>query len=279
MKADMINEQLAISKSDPLKARFYDYKHFSYPWHFHSEYEIIYIKKGSGMRCVGNHIDPFNDGDIVLIGSNLPHFMKSAEIYHDKNSRLRVKGTIIQFEKEFMQHSISHYPHFNKVKRLFEEAKYGICFPAGCSAKLGKLLDTIPRESGMTQMISFLQLLKIMAETSDRKIVSTSDYVNDWVYDGSRIDKITSYLNKNYTHPIHLKEIASLAAMNPSAFCRFFKSKTRKSLKQYILDMRINHACKLLSMNDVLISQISEECGFETVSYFNKVFKQNTGHT
>ncbi len=180
----MMNEQLPISKSSPLKARFYDYPYFTYPWHFHTEYEIIYVKEG-----------------------------------------------------------------------------------------------TIPVETGVDQITSFLQLLKEMANVASRSVLSTSDFENDIIYDGSRIDKIIVYLNKNYTRQIYLNEISSLAAMNPAAFCRFFKSKTGKSFKNYILEMRIGYACKLLLMGDMNISQISVECGFDTISHFNKSFKKHTGFT
>ena len=275
----IISEQLPISKSLPLKARFYDYKHFTYPWHFHSEYEIIYIKESTGTRFVGNNVDKYAAGDIILIGSGLPHYMKSDDIYLSEDCIERVKGTIIQFEKEFMYYSVNHYPHFIKIKHLLEESRRGIYFPAGCSQKLTNSLNAIPLETGIDQITSFLQLLKEMSETEARQVISTSDLVDETILDTSRIDKIVSYLNKHYTRNIGLDEIASFAAMNPSAFCRFFKSKTGKSFKNYILDMRVGYACKLLLMDDINISQISTECGFETISHFNKTFKKNTGYT
>ena len=109
----MMNEQLPISKSSPLKARFYDYPYFTYPWHFHTEYEIIYVKEGTGMRFVGNNAEKYADGDILLLGSDLPHYMKSDEVYRQEGSTLRTTGTIIQFEKDFMHHAFNYYPHFN----------------------------------------------------------------------------------------------------------------------------------------------------------------------
>ncbi len=272
----IINEQLTISESSPLKARFYDYPHFTYPWHFHSEYEIIYFKEGTGTRFVGNSMEKFSAGDALLIGSNLPHYMKSDEVYHTDDT-LRVRGSIIQFEQNFMHHSISHYPHFVKIKNLLQESMQGVYFPAGCSLRLRELLERIPTETGIDQITSFLQLLKEMTEVHPRQVISTSDIVTNTGYDASRIDKILSYLNKHYTRDIDLTEIASIAAMNATAFCRFFKNKTGKSFKNYVLDMRIAYACKLLVMDDINISQISAECGFETISHFNNSFKKHTG--
>jgi AraC-like DNA-binding protein len=274
----ILNERLPISKSSPLKARFFDYEHFSYPLHFHSEYEIIYIKEGTGTRFLGNSITKFQAGDILLIGSNLPHFMKSDDAYHSSNSDLRVKGTIIQFEKEFMYYAINHYSHFIKIKNLFQESQRGIYFAAANFPKLQDLIERIPLENGLNQLMLFLEILKEMSETENRQTISTTDFVNETIYDTARIDKIMSFLNKNYTRQISLDEIASFAAMNASAFCRYFRSKTGKSFKNYILDMRIGYACKLLLMEDISISQLSSQCGFETISHFNKTFKKNTGY-
>lgn len=276
---EIMNERLSISKSLPLKARFYDYPCFTYPWHFHSEYEIIYTKEGFGTRFVGNSIEKYVEGDVLLVGSNLPHCMKNDEIYHAEASTLRVRGTIIQFEKEFMYHAINHYPQFVKIKKMLEDSQHGICFPAGCSARLTELLERIPKETGIDQITSFLQLLKEMSGITSRRIISSGDFSDDLSCETSRADKIISYLNKNYNRSVTLEEIASFAAMNPTAFCRYFKSKTGKSFKNYILDMRTAYACKLLLMDNMSVSQISTECGFDTISHFNKTFKKGTGYT
>ncbi|MDL2241502.1 AraC family transcriptional regulator [Bacteroidales bacterium OttesenSCG-928-L03] len=273
----IINEQLPISPSAPLKARYYDYEHFTYPWHFHSEWEIIYIREGEGTWFAGNTIEAYSEGDIILFGSNLPHCMKSGEAYFAELG-LRVKGTIIQFEKDFMYHSINHYPQFVRIKKLLEESKQCVHFPAKGAKVLGQLMERIPQEQGMEQFVSFLELLHEMTKAESRTVITSSYVPNELAVYSSRIDKILSYLNMNYTRPVDLDEITSLAAMNRTAFCRFFKRNTGKTLKQYILDMRIAYACKLLLMEGMNISQISVECGFETISHFNKTFKKTTGY-
>ncbi len=274
----LINEQLTLSESSPLKARVYDYAHFTYPWHFHSEYEIISFRQGTGTRFVGNSMERFSPGDVLLIGSNLPHYMKSDEAYHAPDSTLRVQGTIVQFEKNFMHHAINHYPHFVKIRHLLQESHQGIYFPFGCSPRLTELVQRIPTETGIDQITTLLQLLKEMSEVHPRQVISPSDMAPDAGYDASRIDKVLSYLNKHYTRDIDLTEIASIAAMNATAFCRFFKHKTGKSFKAYVLDMRIAYACKLLVMDRINISQISTECGFDTISHFNHSFRKHTGY-
>lgn len=200
----ILNERLPISKSSPLKARFFDYEHFTYPLHFHTEYEIIYIKEGTGTRFVGNNITKYQAGDILLIGSNLSHFIKSDEVYHSGNTDLRVKGTIVQFEKEFMYYAVNHYPHFVKIKHLFQESQRGIYFAAGSFPKLQHLIEKIPLENGLNQLMLFLEILREMSETENKQTISTTDFVNETIYDTARIDKIMSYLNKNYTRNVSL---------------------------------------------------------------------------
>lgn len=274
----IMNEQLSISELVPLNVRFYDYNHFTYPLHFHSEYEIVYIKESTGTRFIGNNIASYQAGDILFIGSNLPHFLKSDDAYYEDNDSLRVKGTIIHFEKEFMYYAIHHYPHFVKIKNLLQESQRGIYFAGNQFGKLKDLLEKIPLEKGINQLMLFLEILKEMSETEDRQAISTSDFLNETQYETVRIDKIMSFLNKNYTRSISLEEIASFAAMNSSAFCRYFKSKTGQTFKNYILNMRIAYACKLLLVDDIAISLISSKCGFETISHFNKNFKKHTGY-
>ena len=274
-----MNEQLAISSSSPLRVRFYDYQHFTYPWHFHSEYEIIYISESTGTQFVGNSIESYRAGDVLLIGSNLPHYLKSDEIYHSANAPSKVRGTIIQFEKEFMQHAVNFYPQFMRIKKLLEESRMGVFFPAGCSQKLIELLNLIPVEKGMNQITSFLQLLKVMSEIKQRKTISKPDFEYNTEHNASRVDKVISFINKNYTRQITLDEIASFASMNATAFCRFFKKETGKTFTKYIFDMRIGYACKLLLMNEMSISQIGVVCGFETISHFNKIFRKVSGYS
>ncbi len=269
-----MNEKLSISETEPLKARFYNYERFTYPWHFHSEYEIIYFQVGTGTRYIGNNIEPFVPGEVLLIGPNLAHYMKSDE-YQPKG----LKGTIIQFEKDFMQHAISNYSHFAKIKKLLDESRNGVVFSSFSNDDLYAVLNKIPAEKGINQIISLLETLKLMSENESRKKLSTSEPTEISISEHPRFDKVISFLNRNYNREIKLEEIASVAAMNPSAFCRYFRNKTGKTLKNYIAHMRTSYACKLLLTQNMNISQISNECGFETVSYFNKTFKEKTGYT
>jgi len=276
---NIMNEKLSISESNPIHARHYDYEHFTYPWHFHSQYEIIYVRESTGYCFVGDCIEEYSDGFLILLGSNLPHYMRSNDIYKAGNKDLRVKGTVIQFEKDFMLHSINHYPQFLQIKMLLEESRRGICFPKTVSKDIGRLVETIPNLQGVEQITNFLLVLQNMATSPRKRKASPSYYDTFPTLGNSRIEKIISFINGNYTRRLDLKEIASMAAMNPSAFCRYFKENTSKTFVQYVTDMRIGYACKLLSLKEMNILQICMECGFESVSHFNRTFKLATKYT
>jgi len=274
----VINEKLPISVYNPIRARCIDYEHFTYPWHFHGEYEIIYIQEGTGQRFVGSSVEPFSEGHVIMLGPNLPHCMQSDPAYWKGDKTVRVKGIIIQFETDFMNHSVANYPQFFPIKTLLEASRRGLFFSAPENAGIVRLVEQMPATRGMMQVIKLLTLLQKMAESTNRRILSSPQFQNpvSLTSDG-KIEKITSYLCSEYTHPIHLKEMASMASMNPSAFCRYFKENTGKTFKQYVLDLRVGYACKMLMMGTRNVAQIALESGFDSISHFNRIFRRITG--
>lgn len=273
----IINEQLQISESNPIRARHYDYDRFTYPWHFHSQYEIIRVEKGCGRSFVGDCIEQFSGGDVILFGPNLPHYMRSDDAYHCGNPLLRVRGTIIQFEENFMQYSFDHYPQFHQIRSLLKESRRGVVFHLPESSPIGRQVSAFPELNGFAQITGLLDLLQSLALFARKKVLASPCYYEKFPTAGNRrIDKIISFINSNYTRPLRLDEIAEMANMNSSAFCRFFKEVTEKTFLQYVMDMRIGYACKLLTIGDMDISQIAVECGFDSISHFNRMFKQLT---
>ena len=275
MRRPIINEKLPISESNPIKARHYDYDRFTYPWHFHSQYEIIYVKESHGLCFVGDCIEKFSVGDVILFGTNLPHYMRSNDIYGSENVTSRVQGTIIQFEQNFMQYSFDYYPQFLQIKMLLKESKRGIIFPKQDATRVGELLSGFLSLSGFHQISGLLDLLQELAVSPQRKTLASLHYYEKFPTLGNkRIDKIISFINNNYTRNLKLNEIAGMASMNSSAFCRYFKENTGKTLLQYVMEMRVGYACKLLALGEMDISQIAVECGFDSITHFNRTFKQ-----
>lgn len=273
----IVNEQVPVSASNPLRARYYDYPCFTYPWHFHSEYELIYVEYGWGRCLVGDNVIDYQAGDLILFGSGLPHCMLSdlgaaqSETYH-------VSGVNIQFEKDFMQYAFGHYIQFASIRSLFEMAHRGICFSLVESPTIVDCLRLIPRVKGAEQLIQLLILLQHLSVFPQKRLVASPHYSSS-PFNDRKMEKILFFLNKHYARHISLAEIASYTAMNEAAFCRYFKERTGKTFTQYVLELRIGAACQLLADSRMNVSQISVACGFETVANFNRVFKRITGTT
>lgn len=275
----ILNEQLNISSTNPIKARLYNYKQFTYPWHFHGEFELLYVEKGYGQCLIGDSVISYSDQNLLFFGPELPHCMQNPSEYQS-NPELRVNGSIIQFEKDFMQYSFSHYAQFISINNLLNESHRGIRFSVGDNRKVQRLLKKIPVTEGIEQIINFLQLLQELLSLKEREYGASPNYDPiPAVFKDKKIEKVIAYINKRYTSGISLDDISSYTAMNPSAFCRYFKENTGKTLIEYITDMRIGYACKLLSDDKMNISEICLECGFESSAHFNRSFKNKTGIT
>lgn len=275
-----MHEQLPIDEHNPIIARHYDYDHFTYPWHFHSQYEIIYVKEGHGEYFVADKTGTFNSGDIVLLGSNLPHYMRSAPEYFSKENEKRVKGVVIQFQKEFMAYAINNYMDLKLIKSLLVQAERGILLSCSNNKDLLDMIEALPQYKGVNRFVNLLLLLDTMGRFDKKQILGSRQFNNSLsLFSDDRLEKVLSFINYHYTEPIDLETIAAKIPMNTTAFCRYFKEKSGKTFVDYIMDLRIGYACKLLSDKHMDISQVSLSSGFNSITHFNRIFKRKTGLT
>lgn len=278
----LMHEQLTFSTGSPVKIKWCDYDNFKYPLHYHAEYEIIYIIRSCGKRFVGNSIEPYSEGDLVLLGSSLPHMYKSAPEYYRNNPSLRVKAIVLQFAKNFFSSAIENYPEFHNIKTLLEESQYGICFKSSKETdQIKKSLKKALNLKKIDLLIECIRILSLMGETGDKELLNEDYYENSFSdqFNDPRIMKVLTFINKHYSQPIDLDAVVDQAGMNKSAFCRLFKEKTSKSCIAYINELNVAYACKLLREGRLSISQISYEVGFNNISNFNRQFKKITTFT
>ena len=241
-------------------------------WHFHPEIEIVYVNKGKGKRHIGNHVSYFNNSQLVLIGSNLPHL--------GFTDRLTTNGseTLIQFKSDFLGADFFKIPEMNSIAQLFERAKKGIRFNTEIKKRIGPKIEELEGIDGPNRIISFLHILKELALTDDYTILNADGFAFETQpQDSGKIDLIFKYVNENFDQHISLNEIASLVSMTVPAFCRFFKKTTSKTFTKLVNEYRVVHATKLLSESNISITDICFECGFNNFSHFNKLFKEFTG--
>ena len=275
----IMHEQVSFAPRTMLKVKWDDFPHFTYPWHFHSEFEIVYVLKSSGKRFVADSVEPFQEGDITLMGSNLPHFWKS-EIQNNPENSNRVNAIVVQFHKDFFRDEISAYPEFHRISELLKRAARGIHFNNPSGEKIGKMLKRLLKLNGLDRMLYFIKLMDTMSRIENYRILASKAYLlEDHRELNNRLDKIMHFINTNYQRKITQEEVAAKIGMTTASFCRYFKEKTGKGFIFFVNEMRIGYACKLLIENHLSISQICFECGFNNISNFNRMFKRQTGYT
>jgi AraC-like DNA-binding protein len=249
--------------------------HFTVPWHFHPEIEILFVVKSSGTSYIGDCIESFNAGDITIIGENVPHWWKSDSKYLDGTMNEGIKALIIQFDKDIFGANFINTPEMSPIKDLLEKSMRGIKFIGKSREILGKQMMKIFRVKGVHRITELILLLDLMADSNEYKFHSSLGYskiLNS--YDFYRFNKIHEFLVTNFTRPISLDDISRIINMSPTALCRYFKKHTGKTLFAFLNEIRIGHACKLMIEENVSISNASYESGYNNLSHFNYQFKR-----
>ncbi len=246
-------------------------------WHYHSEYELVYILQGTGTFYVGNTMDHFTPGDLFLIGSNLPHIKRSEKIYDESRySDQNVDLVLIQFAGDFLGKGFMDLPETKRIQSLLLRTARGIKFYLSGFSGLHEQLVGLPGEKGLPAVLNLLKILDHLASRDDYGyICSYGVNVTFRANEKMRMSKVINYLTKNYDQRITVEEIAEVANMAPNAFCRFFRNKTQKSFTEYLNEIRIGNACRLLMEGKMRVSEISYLSGFTSMSNFNRRFKES----
>lgn len=275
----MINKKPTLKKISPsfgsslfVKQHVESVDRNSAYWHFHPELELIYINKGQGKTHIGNHLSYFNNSQLILIGSNLPH--------NGFTDRLTANGTetTIQFKSNFLGDDFLNVPEMANIVALFERAKKGIRFKVETKKKIGPKIEKLLEHDGLKRVLKFLEILNHLSKTDDYTLLNADGFAFETeAQDSSKIDVIFKYVNKNFQNHISLDEIADEVSMTVPAFCRYFKKSTGKTFTQLVNEYRVVHATKLLNESQMSIADVCYECGFNNFSHFNKQFNEITG--
>ncbi|MBN2167031.1 MAG: AraC family transcriptional regulator [Marinilabiliaceae bacterium] len=269
----IMHEQLITKDHNSVMAKWDQFPHFTFPWHYHKEIEIVYVIKSYGNRYVGDSVELFSDGDLVLLGSNLPHYWKNHNDFYKGDPTLEVNAIVIQFSGDIFKNS--NLPEFKNIIKLIDRSERGIQLLGSTRAKIGSMLFDILKLDGINRYVKLIETLNIIAHSRHYRFLGSPDTRHSLPKGiDSRLEKILSFINNNFTETHSLDYFGKLIGMNKSAFCRYFKTKTGKTIIEYIHDMRIGYACKLLTDNSMTTSEIAFECGFNNISNFNRVFKR-----
>lgn len=253
---------------------------FNATLHYHDFCELSFVKKSSGKRIVGDSITNFYDGDLVLMSPNLPHvWYGDTDMHHHKTNK-SVEAIVTYFPINFFEKICADDEDQSKKRVLFEKAKRGMCFTGKTRKKMTKHLEKMLHMDGLPKIIEFLKVVNIMLNTDEYELLAGLGYSHSYnEKDTERMNKVYKYIMMNFTKPISLETIASIAHMTPPAFCSFFKKRAQKSFTRFLNELRTGHACKLLQNEKLSISDVCYESGYQNFVNFNKYFKQIIGKT
>jgi AraC-like DNA-binding protein len=243
---------------------------FDTPWHNHPEYELILILGSTGTRFMGDSIAEFREHELVLIGPNLPHFWKESG-QKNKNA----EAFVIHFTEDFLGKDFFHLPESKRIKQLLDNSRFALKFQIdGKSQFIEKIKDLFAKKK-FDKVLALLDILNAMSKTDKVEKLSNEGFVNFYTEkNSSRIDRIFEYSITNFKKTIDLDTVAKLIYMSKPSFCRFFKKSTGKTYFDFLTELRIGYACKLLQESNMSIIQICYDCGYESISNFNRQFKK-----
>ena len=281
MKAQF--QKILNTKGSSFYAKKLNLPRFHDIYHFHPEYELKYVIKSRGKRFVGNTIETFNKGDLVLLGPNIPHYWKNDTCF-EKTNHLNARAIIILFLEDFFGKDFFLLPEMLAIKKLLLRAKEGLCFANINQSYVPRKMNQILVSDGPKRIILMIEILFELAKLESRslitpKFMSGMPVMNNDEHSILRLQKVHDFVINNFDKQIKLKDIAAIANMTNHSFCKYFLRHTQKTFITFLTELRICHAKKLLIENDSSISQISYDSGFNNLSNFNRRFKELTKMT
>lgn len=271
-------ESIDAFEQSSFTIRAFEETSFRSPYHYHPEYEITLITKGKGKRYVGNHTENFSEGDLVLLGPNLPHCWKSEPL---KKGQINAKSIVIQFNEDFLGKDFFNSVEFGTIRTLLDRSERGIVFNKSAVPALAKKIHKLlAEEMGANRVILLLDLLYTLSLNKEFCIlngITVASVQNGMDFD--RINIVFNYIKNNFIKNVCLNEVANLACMTPNAFCKYFKKVTNKTFTEVVIEYRLNYATTLLINTDKSITQICFDCGFNDLAHFIRMFKIKTKTT
>ncbi|MFD1143994.1 helix-turn-helix domain-containing protein [Larkinella insperata] len=273
-------EKIELGDHNSLRVIHLELPYFDAPWHFHPEYELTYIVSSHGKRFVGDHVEPFDAGDLVLLGPDLPHFWRNDDDYYGPESGHRAEAIVVQFAQLLGTNILPQLPETQALTTLLNRARYGLRFSAKKVREVQQAVESLLHCNGLERLLNLLLLLQQLADDPNALMLASDNYeLKASQAETERMKRVLDFMLTHFREEIRVDDIASVAGMAPAAFCRYFRKRTRKSFIEYLNELRISHARKLLMQSDLSISQVGLECGFNNISHFHRQFKLHNGTT
>ncbi len=266
MNSKPFTEKLTLSEGTSFVARTYRTPFFEVPWHQHIEYELILFVEGHGQAFVGNNIGEFETGDVFFLGANLPH------TFQKRHTDLVTSAVVVQFKEDFWGSDFIEIPECAELKGLFDLSMKGLKVAGECKKILNPLIKDLEFASGLKRIVILCECLGVLCRQGNFEMLNMHEHQTLNIKDRDRIDKIIQYTIEKFQSNIPLSRIAEIASMSIPAFCNYFRKHTKKTYIDFLNEIRISHACKLLRASQMNVLQICLDSGFNTLANFNKQF-------
>lgn len=240
-------------------------------WHYHPEYELVYVEATTGIRHVGQHVSSFMGSDLVLIGSNIPH------LNFDYGLKTEYHQIVIQLKENFLSDAFNETPELQQIRQLFDKASLGLSFHGKTKVTVANKLQKMHQLNYFDQLLCLLEILQILATSHEVSELNEQDTsIKLFLNDKIRMGAIYKYIHANYNESPDVNKVAASVHLSTSAFCRYFKKQTKMTFTEFVNQYKITQA-KTLLLQDKNISEVCYDVGFESLSYFNKLFKKING--
>lgn len=254
---------------------------FSSEFHFHEECQLVYVMLSQGKRIIGDSIEPFASDEVVLLGPQIPHVWYNDKHYFDHQaSEIHARSIALFFNAEKILQELAMFAPVHKLEAVLQKARRGMKFEGQAKEMLKELLLQISSKQGLDRVITLLNIFKILDQSTEYQLLASEGYTNKYLSnDKERIDKVFHYIFENFRKEISLNDVAAIANMNRQAFCRYFKSRTQKTFVAFLNEVRVSHACRLLTESNQPVADLAYDCGFNSITNFNRIFKEIKGRS
>ena len=254
---------------------------FGTVWHYHPELEFHYIVRGEGVRFVGDNISNFNEGELLLLGEGLPHMWRCNEAYFRRDPSITAEAVVVQFLPDFLGKDFLEMREAGPLLNVYDKARLGLVIYGHTKEKIVPLMYESVHADAFGRVVLIMSMLEILSKSQETECIASAPWKNESKkIDVERIGKIYRYVMEHYQQPVTLEEIASVANLSQTSFCRYFKTMAKKTFYDFLTEVRISHARRLLIEDQGATTEaICFECGFNNRSNFFGHFKRITGLT
>lgn len=272
--------QVPQTKKEAFRIQIDRLPHFYDRLHLHHEVQIMLIEKSEGTLVAGDYVGRFEAGDLFVLGSSQAHVFRNDELYYRPESKLMAESLSIYFDENYLGNHFWQLDEMMEVRQMVEQAACGLKIVGETRVKVIDLIRSMINQKGIDKLLTFFSILKLLAESNEVKKLSVSAPLEAYSgSEGKRMNEILQFTFRESHRKIYIEEVAKVANLSTEAFCRYFKLRTRKTYTNFLNEVRVSNACKLLINEDQSVQEVCYQVGFTNLSNFNRIFKKVTGKT